>query len=903
MQSFLNKLAKESISKFGANLGELTIVLPNRRAIVFLTEEFKKELTKSSWLPKFYSLEDFISTLGGYVQIDTIDLVFELYEIHKQLEGDKAEPFEDFMGWGTTLLQDFNEIDRYMVDGSELFSFLTEAKALEIWELEEGGLTEFQHKYLRFWTKLGDYYQLFTKKLREKNTVYQGLGFRMVAENLPKNQIDTSAISILIFAGFNALTTAESNILNYFKLKNKALVFYDADRYYLDDKFQEAGNFLRGHQLNDKENFNWISDHLLTDPKRVEIYGVNGNIGQAKLVGNLLTKTSESTAVVLSEEELLIPILEALPQRKLSTNVTMGYPINASPLFSWLESLIALYLNNISEEQLANYYHHDLITVLNHSVNQYFNKNITDELKVITQKITKEKIIFIDKIDLQKLDDLLGIPFFNPTNNSPALFITNLLGLIKKLRIHGSQKFELLTIECLTELEKSFVRLQELIQETKDIINFKSLSELIKQVISNQTVSFVGEPLGGIQIMGVLESRTLDFENVILSSVNEGILPSGKTQNSFIPFDIKKKFDLPSYQEKDAIFAYHFYRLIQRAKNIKILYNTKVDQLQGGERSRFIEQLVHEFKTKNKKSELQEITIAPKPNSSIPNKAEIRNNDKIKKKLNSKLETNLSASALNSLLTCPLDFYYKYALKLSDDSGFDEKVQDNTLGTIVHNSLEDLYSNYLNKILIEEDFKKIKSELPTVLLKHFKIEVNSEAQFGNHKLTLEVAKKFVLNQLNYDLQLVKDKKELIILSVEQSYKHSFTIPNSNNTITLAGKVDRMDSLNGTKRIIDYKTGGVEASDLNYTNLEKLINGSKPKVVQLLLYKYMIEQSTKSGVEVGIISLRKISNGFLTVDKATWKEDFEGLLAHVVQYVNNTEVFEHNQKADYCSFCS
>ena len=902
MQTFLNQLAIHSIQKYPNNLGDLTLVLPNRRAIVFLKEAFKQNMKKGGWLPTFYSLEDFISTIGEYQQLDSIDLIFELFQIHKEVEKVASENFEDFMSWGTTLLQDFNEIDRYLVNGKELFSFLTEAKALEIWELEGGGLTEFQHKYLKFWTKLGLYYKLFTEKLKAKNQVYQGLGFRMVAEKLMDKTLIPKNIENIIFAGFNALTAAEKEIINYFEINFDGEVIWDADEYYLDDSFQEAGNFLRQYKIASKNNFSWISNHLVFDSKKIEIFGVNGNIGQAKLIGNLLNESTESSAVVLSDEELLIPVLEALPHRKLSTNVTMGYPLSSSPIYSWIESWLNLYLNNSQDGGLENLYHQDLKGVINHSVSQYFNSSIIHALSEVNQEIETGKSIFIPLEKLNNLNSLFKIQLFQKKSVEPQLLISNLLELVGMLRKQGLVKLDLLAQECLSEVEKSFIRLQNIANNSKDLSSLKALVEIYKQVVSAQSVSFVGEPLGGIQIMGVLESRTLDFENVLISSVNEGILPSGKTQNSFIPFDIKKKFLLPSYQEKDAIFAYHFYRLLQRAKSIKILYNTKVDQLQGGERSRFIEQLVHEFQTKNKNSKLIETIVSPSPKSISIERKEIKSNSKIVADFKYKAENKLSASALNTFLECPLNFYFRYSLKLNEDSSFDEKVQDNTLGTVVHNSLQDIYTPYLGKVLIDNDFKNILLDIDAVIQNNFENEVNTKAEFGNHKLTFEVSKKFVLNQLNFDRNIIRTKNELIILKVEEEFSHSFILPNSENKVTLFGKVDRIDSVNGNKRVIDYKTGSVELNDLKYRDIDSLKNGSKSKAIQLMLYKYMLEKQLKISVEVGIISLRKISNGFMAFNKDGWEEDFLTTLDFAINSMYNSPFILHKKESKYCTFC-
>jgi len=888
-------------------LGDLTIVLPNRRAIVFLKEEFKNQLKQASWLPQFFSLEDFIQQLGDYSLLDPTDLIFKLYKVHKQLEGKDAETFEEFMGWGSTLLQDFNEIDRYLVNAKGLYGFLTEAKALETWNVESNELTEFQHKYLRFWNKLGEYYALFQKELKAEGFAYQGLGFRTVAEKLAKNEEPKKKFKSIIFAGFNALTEAEKAIVNYYVQEHAAETIWDADSYYLNDKFQEAGNFLRDHQTKAKGAFNWISNDLSEDAKNITIYGVMGNVGQAKLIGNIIDSNKErETAVVLSDESLLVPCLEGLPEGISATNVTMGYPITSATVYSWLECFMDLYLRfNTSNEKKA-FYHKDVTTLLQHNVQQHFSPTVKAETENVLKWMDKEKSIFVPFSTFEKLNKAFGFNAFGPENNSALLLAQVVLKLLQSLRLDGKSSLDALNLECLAELEKSFNRLERLCQEEKELTEIENLIEIFKQIVSKQSISFVGEPLGGLQIMGVLESRTLDFENIVISSVNEGTLPSGKSQNSFIPFDIKLKFGLPSYHEKDAIFAYHFYRLLQRAKNISILYNSKVDQLEGGERSRFIEQLLHEFPRKNPNSKIREINVSPKPQAHPIQPTSIPVTEDIRKKMRDKLEHRLSASALNLYLACPLSFYYRYVIGLKEEESFQEKIEDHTLGNLVHESLKHLYLPFLQKELVAEDLKSILKKVDEVLTLEFKNQVHTVAVTGNHKLTYEVAKKFIQHQIQHDLADVKKDNKILILQLEED--HSCAVPLKINdalevNIHLFGKIDRIDERNGTLRIIDYKTGGTTAADLKNKKIEQLLKNGSPKSVQLMLYKYMYWRNTGKEVDSGIFSLKNISSGYLKLENDTWKEDFENLLKLVAhQMLEETANLEHNAASEYCSFC-
>jgi len=908
MQSFLNQIACYSIEKHGNNLGDLTIVLPNRRAIVFLKEDFKKELKKASWLPQFFSLEDFIQHLGTYTILDPIDLMFKLYGVHKELEGLEAEPFEDFLGWGSTLLQDFNEIDRYLVNAEDLYGFLTEAKALETWNVETNELTEFQHKYLKFWNKLGEYYRIFRQQLSKEGFAYQGLGFRSVAEQLERKEEPNNKFKKLFFAGFNALTEAEKVIIDYYVQEQAAEVVWDADEYYLNDTFQEAGNFLREHKKRAKGVFNWVSNHLSEDIKNITIYGVMGNVGQAKLIGNLIDASKEQeTAVVLADESLLVPCLEGLPVGMAATNVTMGYPITSATIYSWLESYMDLYLRFNTSNQKNTFYHKDVTAFLHHNVQQHFNRSVKTEMEGLTKWMSQEKSIFVPLGAFEKLNSALGFTAFGEGNNEALPLAQSILKLIHALRLAGKDSLDALNLECLAELEKSFNRLERLCQQEKELTAIENLIEIFKQIVSQQNISFVGEPLGGLQIMGVLESRTLDFENVIISSVNEGTLPSGKSQNSFIPFDIKNKFGLPSYQEKDAIFAYHFYRLLQRASNISILYNSKVDQLEGGERSRFIEQLLHEFGRKNPYSTIREINVSPKPQAHPIQPIAIALTDSIREKMKYKLEHKLSASALNLYLACPLSFYYRYVIGLKEDDVFQEKIEDNTLGNLVHESLKYLYLPLVNKELVKTDLTRLWSKIDSTLTAEFKTQLKTVAATGNHRLTYEVAKKFIQHQIQFDLSAVEKGHKIVIKELEEDHSCNVVLKINDAleiNFNLFGKIDRVDEIDGEIRIIDYKTGGTKASDIKNKTLDKLTENESPKSVQLMLYKYIYFKNTGKEVESGILSLKNISSGYLKLDKKDWQEDFEGLLKLVAHkmLIDNTEL-EHNKESRYCAFCN
>jgi hypothetical protein len=904
MQSFLNKVAKEAIGEYKERLGELNIVLPSRRAIVFLKSEFQKELKSTSWLPQFYSLEDFIARIGNYHTLEQVDLLFELYEIHKTIEGENKEAFHEFINWGAILLYDFNEIDRYLIDPEQLFGFINEAKALEVWNTDGQELTEFQHKYLRFWKQLLEYYQLLSSRLLAQNKLYQGLGFRSVAEKIDRKEISTTSFKDIYFVGFNALTAAEQKILHYFKTHSQTRILWDADEYYLNDPIQEAGKFLRSFKNTlGKPDFQWVFSDLLENEKQIDVYGISGNIGQAKLIGNLLDNNFKEidTAVVLANESLLMPVLESIPGHVAKVNVTMGYPISYSSIHHWIEAYLKLQLS-FGESKAFHY--SELKKVLESPFFQRALPSLKSRAGETLHLIEQEKQLYVSPNVLAPINEQAGISLFNEEPLALKSIIQNILELLDNA-CKQTDQLSPLELEITYTYTRLFTRLEELSTQHPDFEKIDTLIQLFRQLSSSESIDFVGEPLGGLQLMGVLESRVLDFENVIISSVNEGTLPSGKTQNSFIPFDIKVKFGLPSYKEKDAIFAYHFYRLLQRAKKVSIIYNTKADQLDGGERSRFIEQLIHELPRKNPNIRIKEQLIAPSLVKQAKRHLSISKNERIILQIEAHLKSGLSPSAINTFLNCAQDYYYKYLLGLKEEDPLENIVEDSTLGTIIHDTLEQLYLPYLNTSLTISSLEKLSRNLDSELLSSFKKELNIIPQFGHHKLLYEVASKMIRNLIAYDQQVIQ-KGELKILGLEQNFDKEAAITlsdGSSQVVRIKGKIDRIDSLNGELRVIDYKTGKTIKSDVSYRDIESLLSGTKPKAVQLLLYQYALNDKNTQAFSSGILSLRNLSEGFIQLTTATPSEDAEQLLSQVLERLLNTEEkMEHNNRSSYCVFC-
>ncbi len=909
MQTFLERVAHYSLQS-KIPLENILIVLPNRRAKVHLIQHFQKLLNKVSWLPTIKSLEDFVQDRSELRLIDPVDLLVTIYDIHQKIEGKKADNFEDFVSWGQILLHDFNEIDRYLIEGNELYSYLSEAKAIENWNLNASGLSNFQKDYLRFWNSLGTYYKELRSTLLNKGEAYQGLLFEQALSNLKINSLKEEGIKKIYFAGFNAMAVSEESLMNFFVNEGVGEFLWDSDAYYMNNEIQEAGKFLRNFKKK-QAKFQWIFNDFKEIPKEIEIFGVSGNMGQAKLIANVLKNKEEAslkkTALVLSDEEILPLILESLPPNIDSLNITMGYPLNQSIFYDFIRAFFKLYESSELNPKSNAFYYKYLLSLLNNRLFHFTENKLTEKVNSLRDYIINESRIIVS---LEEITNHLGtFAMILPSPTSSGLKkLEALKYILSKMNVEKISSTNFLHSPyqlIVKEIDKLIAK----IEFRTDLQHTKSLFLLLNQNISLASSTLKGEPLNCLQIMGVLESRTLDFEEVIISSLNEGILPAGKSQNSFIPFDIKKKFGLPSYQDKDAIFSYHFYRILQRAKKITLIYNQKVDSLMGGEKSRFVMQLEHELNAWNKEIKITKKSISPNliSHKEVEKNIFEKNNAVIEIIRNRILNKGISASAINTYLNCKTDFYYKYVLGLKDDSSENiEELDAGQFGEVIHQCLENLYRPFLNELLSINAIQKMQKEYLATLNKSFEQVYKNVPKTGEPKILYEVAKKIIADFLYYEMEFMKSN-EVHLIGIE---KELFTdieleLPRSKKKIKLKiqGKIDRIDKVNGKYRIIDYKTSKVEPSEFNVSSNDLVIKGSRSKLIQLWIYKLLCKEISEEDFNGGMIPLKNSKLGVVDGAKANDLELAKLILAEIIEnMLDPKEILEHNEKSEYCSFC-
>lgn len=871
--TFLDKLSTQLIHDFGNNLPDAVVVLPNKRARIFLLEALKKQLDVTVFAPKIISIEDFVQNVSGIRSIDAIELLFEFYSLYIGLTPkEKQQPFETFANWGKTLLQDFNEIDRYLLNPAHVLTYLENIQEIEHWAVDVDKRTTMIENYLEFWKLLPSYYNSLYAHLLEKGAGYQGLIYREAVNNI-HHFSNTFTKGQMVFAGFNALNAAEEKIIQHLMSVGQAKIYWDIDNAFLSDPYHDAGLFIRRFKKEWKQyssqSFEWITDEF-SQPKNIHIIGTPKTVGQAKIAGELVEQfqneghSLDKTALVLGEESMLIPLLYSLPKSVGALNITMGYSSRNNPAQLLIQKLFKLHTNAINRnEKSYTLYYREVLDVLTHPLVEPYSG--AGEL---IEAINRNNFTFFSHSKLFELHADAS-PFFRLLFERWDTSVGDILARLSDILV--ALKGFMSTDEEEDKIAKAF--LYSIFKVVNKLINYHDahpemsnltvLYSIYKQVIDLAEVSFEGEPLSGLQIMGVLESRVLDFENVIITSLNEGKFPAGKTQNSFIPYDVKRELGLPTYKEKDAIYSFHFYHLLMRAKNVYLLYNTESEGLDAGERSRFLTQLEIEKKPNhNLTTEIYNAVLPPKAYESMV----VPKTEKVMERLKEIATVKgFSPSALTGYIRNPMQFYYQRVLRIREAEEVEESIALNTLGTIIHGALEKLYTPYINRFLAVHDIENMAALADDEVMVQFK-EVYKEGEIkkGRNLLAFEVAKRNVHNFLKQEKNSIAGGDAIKILALEHKYDRLLEDSRLPYPVMISGNIDRIEERNGRIRITDYKTGKVEKGNLVLKTWDGLPADLKnEKIIQLLTYAFMYEPLGKGmETEVGIISFKNMKNGFM-----------------------------------------
>ena len=873
MDSFIKKVLLD-LKNQNFDFSQSIFILPNKRSGFHLKKTLSEVISKTIFSPEIVSIENFIEELSELKLLSNTELIFEFYSIYLNITPkDKQEKFEDFIKWSRILIQDFNIIDKEIEDPSKVFDYLKAVKEMDHWSLDSNP-TELVKRHLYFWSNIKSYHTEFSNHLLNINSGYQGILEKKALSNV-ENYIKKKSDLKYVFVGFNALNKIESLIIQEFLKTGLAKIYWDIDKISINSTFNNSAFFINQYRSNwtyyKNKEINWINDNY-SCKKNINAIGISKNIGQVKYIGEIIKKNigkQGKTAIVLGDESLLIPMLSSLPKGIEGVNITMGFPLFSSSVSSLFYKLFRLHT-----KAKTTYYYKDVISILSHElIKPLFNLDEVNYSDLIIEEINNGNIVninlefLISKTKVNK--DLIKL-LFKSWSNNVDIAISNSKELITQIRNSLLIKDDgILTVEHLYRFNEIFNELFVLKKKFKFINSITILFDLFQDIVKNERLKFNSESFSKIQIMGLLESRVLDFETVIISSVNEGVLPSGNTENSFIPFDVKIDNNIPTYKEQDAIYSYHFYRLIQRAKNVHLIYNTEVDTLKGGEKSRFIRQI--KFEGIHKINEIIINSYTPKNEENL---IEIAKTNEIIIDLKNLAKKGFSASSILSYIREPLTFYYKKILKIPDEIKVEETVESNTLGTVIHESLKEIYSPLVNKFISVEYLKAQLKELDKIVKKQFKIIYNNgQFKSGKNLIVLEVAKKYISDFIKIEIESINKGDSIQIIAIEEDFKVKFQSEKFKGEINLKGQIDRIDNLNGKLRIIDYKTGKkIEKRELNLSNWGNLeMDHDKIKNwFQLLFYAYAYNMVSNQNlpIEVGIISFKNLKSGLLKFNFGT-----------------------------------
>lgn len=901
------------------------IVTPNRRAGRFLKKGLMDQFSVGGFLPEIISIDDFIFKQLPWIKLDEVDLTFKLYESFSSVTEEEIA-FDEFLNYANTLIQDFNELDMNMANAKSIFNYLSEAKAIQQWNPDGSPLSPSQKEYLRFYNQLSGVYQIFKENLKSENYCYQGMAYRFFAENLD-NYVEEMSWNHLVLAGFNALTTSETQIFKKLASRKTTHLIWDVDQYYLDDDIMEAGMYMRRHSQWTHTIKEQASKNYKVDDKEINIISSPGVLGQARLAIQFLKENYEtnpssldSTAVVTADENLLLGLLHSMPQELLQyTNISMGFPIMHTSAYRLIENIIRMHLQaeklsdqnrntfKITKALFQEYLQNKLILILT-------KENEIIDADVAFQFLSQEKIVatIVEK-GLDKFDFLFRNTHENAISLNQTIF--QFIELVstelseRKLDQKNPQEYD-----ALLQIKRVIERLRELMNIYHQPTNLKTYFNLFKQLLKNNKQSFIGDFENGLQLMGLLETRLMDFKTIILLSTNEDILPTAAHRASFIPNDIRYEFQLPGIQERTAVFAYHFYRLLQRAEKVYLLYSTSKKALSGGEKSRFIKQLEFELPKYNPKVKIHhQLLNFNNPHLNKSRHLFIEKDEQVLARLGDIAKKGLSPSAIINYVRCPLRFYLEKIARIKEAEKNDGLIDDRLKGTIIHRALEDFYKPYKGTTVPLNDFLEFKKQIPDLLPSYFaKEDFKGKIDEGPNYLTFKDISHYLQEFIQYEyLQSKKNNNPPKIVDLEKNMSRTISIPQQIESVLISGVADRIDRMDGIERVLDYKTGNIKDTKLkipSFTNNDSLneifVNSEYDKALQLFIYKWMYEVEKTIEIKTGIISFRKIKSPYLMM-KMT-EDEFEELIPdfeHLISEIFNPELpFSQTNDENNCKRC-
>ena len=953
MESFLKLVAADLYKHTKGNLAHTAVVFPNKRAGLFFNEYLAQESDSPIWSPAYVSISELFRSLSPWEVGDPVKLVCELYKIFRR-ETQSTETLDDFYFWGEMLISDFDDADKNKVDTDKLFSNLQDLRNIMddytfIDDEQEEAIRQFfqnfsierrtalKERFISLWNVLGNIYKGFRESLASQNIAYEGMMYRHVIEHL---DVDKLPYEKYVFVGFNVLNKVEHTLFTQLKDAGKAVFYWDYDEFYMKENRQavthEAGEFIRRNLRDFPSPLSGELFKNLSKPKEVHYIASSTENAQARYlpqwIRNNLTTPEKETAVVLCNEALLQPVLHSLPAEIKHVNITMGFPLSQTPVYSFLIALLELHTHGFNFKS-GRYTFQSVVTLLKHP----YTRQLTGQAELLEKELTRNNRFYPLPGELGKDEFLTRL--FTPLSGNLNLCIRlsetlQQVASIYQANTSGTEDtdaFNQLYRESLFKAYTTINRFRTLIEEDELTVQSETFRRLLVKVLSTTNIPFHGEPAIGMQVMGVLETRNLDFRHLVLLSVNEGQLPKSGGDSSFIPYNLRKAFGMTTIEHKIAVYAYYFYRLLQRAERITLIYNTSSDGLNRGEWSRFMLQFLIEWPHPITRQFLEagqspqgtsSITVEKTPDvmRQMQSLFDVRANPKAK----------FSPSALNYYLDCPLKFYYRYVAGLSAPDEVSAEIDSATFGSIFHYAAEHIYKDLtthgkvINKEALETLLRnevKLQDYVDTAFKKlFFNVPQNEKPEYnGVQLINSAVIARYLKQLLQNDLRYAP----FTFIASEMEVDEPIDIQTPKGVIKsrIGGIIDRMDSKDGTLRIVDYKTGGdadtpphVESLFIpdkkrsNYvfqTFLYAAIMCRKQptmKIAPALLYIHRAATETYSPViQMGESRKPKEAVEDFSKYEKEYRERLQGLLEEIFNPEKSFTQTEIIEKCTYCDF--
>jgi hypothetical protein len=966
LKPFLLEIAEEIYKLHHRSLDATTIVFPNRRAALYFRKHITSLLDRPAFSPRLLTIEEFIGGFSNFKVPEKIKLVHILQQVYDNVLGRtndssySSEPFDQFFFWGEMLLRDFDEADKYLVTADLLFRDLSHQREIDtsfdfltdeqrdflrsFWANFDENDSVNKRKFLWIWRQLPSVYAVFKDTLKQQGLAYEGMVHRDVAENIRErarqpHHFPVDDKSKLYFIGFNALTKAEETILSHFVREGMASMKWDIDDYYFNNQRQEAGKFFRDYREHRVFGKTFPVDvpSNLKSPKEVGLYGAAQPVGQAKLMAQVLKglldegANPEDCLIVLADEKLLMPVLHGVSGHVEKLNVTMGFPLSATPLFNFVELLVELQVS--AKDECFN--HRPALTLLGHPYVLAADPAVAQAKR---KEILKKNWVSIPRSFLSSQVDVHNKIFVTvPLHDRATGIISYLKGAIQEiatLRSLGEfdKEYCYHVIKLLNKMDDVFelnndqdvvpTKVPETSSQRKE--KLRSFLRLFRQLLKGEKIPFAGEPLRGLQVMGVLETRNLDFKNVFILSLNEGSLPSFNTKGSYIPHNIRKAYGLPTVDQQDAIYAYLFYRSFQRAENVYLFYNSETDDLGLGEMSRYLQQLIFEsgipLQRRTLHNDFQPMQVEP---------ISIRKDDRVFSELakfcaGAKESRTLSPSAINQYLECRLKFYFKYVARIREADEVEEELDARVLGTLFHQIMELFYKKIIDtknsNVIESSDFEnyepRINKLIDEAFIRHYQLDATRNVVYEGQRLVVrEIVKRFV------DRILMMDKAytPFVMEALEKDdLAYSIRVEGHGNPIVvLGGSIDRADRKGDVIRVVDYKTG---KDALDFVDVASLFHPGRDRnkaafqtFLYTLLYKKNVLRYTQARLIPGLMNRvnlfhddfqfgLKQGNSYIE-DASGMLVEFEDRLKDLLAEIFDPFVpFDQTDDEDVCKFC-